>query len=190
MKHILITGISSGIGYAAARDLISHGYHVFGSVRREEDAQRLRDELGPGVTPLLFDVTDHSAIESAVAQMTEALNGQNLTALVNNAGITTPGPLLHMSLHEFRQQFEVNLFGLLDVTQQVAPLLGARPDAPQLPGRIINIGSVSGKVAYPCMGAYAASKHALEALSDALRRELMLYGVDVILIEPGTVNTP
>jgi NAD(P)-dependent dehydrogenase (short-subunit alcohol dehydrogenase family) len=163
---------------------------VFGSVRREEDVQRLRDELGPGLTPLLFDVTEHAAIERAVAQMSAALEGQNLTALVNNAGITTPGPLLHMSLHEFRQQFEVNLFGLLDVTQQVAPLLGARPDAPQPAGRIVNVGSVSGKVAYPFMGAYAASKHALEALSDALRRELMLYGVDVILIEPGTVNTP
>jgi NAD(P)-dependent dehydrogenase (short-subunit alcohol dehydrogenase family) len=190
MKHILITGVSSGIGYAAARDLISRSYHVFGSVRREEDVQRLRDELGPGLTPLLFDVTEHATIESAVAQMSAALEGQNLTALVNNAGITTPGPLLHMSLHEFRQQFEVNLFGLLDVTQQVAPLLGARPAAPQPAGRIVNIGSVSGKVAYPFMGAYAASKHALEALSDALRRELMLYGVDVILIEPGTVNTP
>lgn len=190
MKHILITGISSGIGYAAARDLSSRGYHVFGSVRRQEDAQRLGDEMGPGVTPLLFDVTDHGAIESAIIQMAQGLDGQNLTALVNNAGITTPGPLLHMSLHEFRQQFEVNLFGLLDVTQQVAPLLGARPDAPQPAGRIINIGSVSGKVAYPFMGAYAASKHALEALSDALRRELMLYGVDVVLIEPGTVNTP
>src|SRR5690606_12662916 len=168
MKHILITGISSGIGYAAARDLISHGYHVFGSVRREEDAQRLRDELGPGVTPLLFDVTDHSAIESAVAQMTEALNGQNLTALVNNAGITTSGPMLHRSIRGIRQQFEVNVFAILDVTQHVAPLLVSRPDAPQLPARITNIGSVSGKAAYPSMGAYAASKHAPKALSDAL----------------------
>lgn len=189
-KHILITGISSGIGYDAAKTLAGRGYHVFGSVRQEADAARVRKELGANVTPLLFDVTEHEAIATAVAQIASTVGDAGLFALVNNAGISTPGPLMHIPLDDFRQQIEVNLVGLLDVTQQCLPLLGARRDAPHAPGRIINISSVSGQIAYPFMGAYAASKHGLEALSDALRRELMLYGVDVILIEPGTVQTP
>lgn len=189
-KHILITGISSGIGYDAARALAGRGYHVFGSVRKEADAARVRDELGANVTPLLFDVTDEAAVETAVAHITSTAGDAGLYALINNAGISTPGPLMHMPLHDFRQQIEVNLVGLLHVTQQCLPLLGARRGALNAPGRIINISSVSGKIAYPFMGAYAASKHGLEALSDALRRELLLYGVDVILIEPGTVQTP
>lgn len=188
-KTIVITGVSTGIGLATARDLVEHGYRVFGSVRREEDAQRVQSALGEPFSPLLFDVTDHAAIEEAVPAVVSALDGCNLTALVNNAGITTPGPLLHMPLEDFRRQIEVNVLGQLDVIQQFAPLLGARHDAPRPRGRIINISSVSGRVAYPFMGAYAASKHALEAISDSLRRELMLYDVDVVLVEPGTVNT-
>lgn len=190
MRYVLITGISSGIGYAAAAALAGRGYHVFGSVRQEADAERVRAELGAQVTPLLFDVTDHAAVETAVAHIANTVGDAGLTALVNNAGISTPGPLMHMPLDEFRWQLEVNLVGLLDVTQQCLPLLGARRNAPNPPGRIINISSVSGQIAYPFMGAYAASKHGLEALSDALRRELMLYGIEVSLIEPGTVQTP
>ena len=190
MKHALITGVSTGIGYAVAHDLVHAGYHVFGSVRSDRDRERVQAELGDNFTALIFDVTDHIAIEDAASQVAAALEGQNLTALVNNAGITTPGPLLHMPLEELRRTFEVNVVGLLDVTQQFAPLLGARQDAPQPRGRIVNLSSVSGRVAYPFLGAYAASKHALEALSDSLRRELLLYSVDVILVEPGTVRTP
>ncbi len=188
-KHILITGISTGIGYATAELLVQRGYHVFGSVRRQADAERVQAALGDGVTPLIFDVTDEAAVETAVAHISATLNGQNLSGLVNNAGISLTGPLIHLPLEQVRHQFEVNLFGLLHVIQQCLPLLGARHDAPHPRGRIINISSVSGKIAYPFMGAYAASKHALEALSDALRRELMLYGIDVIVIEPGTTAT-
>lgn len=190
MKAVLITGVSSGIGYETAKLLLAHGYEVFGSVRAQADAARVQTELGAHLTPLLFDVTDHGAMATAVSQLQAALGDNGLYALVNNAGISTPGPLMYMPLDAFRQQFEVNLFGLLDLTQQCLPLLGARENAPYLPGRIINISSVSGKIVYPFMGAYAASKHALEAVSDALRRELMLFGVDVVLIEPGTVQTP
>ncbi len=188
-KHILITGISTGIGYATAELLVQRGYHVFGSVRRQADAKRVQAALGDGVTPLIFDVTDEAAVETAVAHISATLNGQNLSGLVNNAGISLTGPLMHLPLEQVRHQFEVNLIGLLHVIQQCLPLLGARHDAPHPRGRIINISSVSGKIAYPFMGAYAASKHALEALSDALRRELMLYGIDVIVIEPGTTAT-
>jgi NAD(P)-dependent dehydrogenase (short-subunit alcohol dehydrogenase family) len=109
---------------------------------------------------------------------------------VNNAGIAVAGPLMHVTPEELRRQFEVNVFGTLAVTQAFLPLLGARRDAPHPPGRIVNISSVSGHIAYPFMGPYAASKHALEAISDALRRELLLYGVDVIVVAPGSVSTP
>lgn len=190
MKHVVITGVSTGIGHRTTAELLRRGYHVFGSVRRQEDADRLLVEFGPAFTPLLFDVTDHEAIKAAVTQVSSMLGDSGLFALINNAGTVIPGPLMHMPLEQFRGQIEVNLTGLLDVTQQFLPLLGAQKPAPFAPGRIINISSVSGKVAYPFMGGYAASKHGLEAVSDALRRELMIYGVDVILIEPGTTRTP
>lgn len=190
MKTIVITGVSTGIGKATSEELVRRGYTVFGSVRKQEDAQRLQEALGPQFTPLLFDCTDEDAIGTAVAQVKEAVGDAGLYALINNAGIVIPGPLMFTPLEDFRAQFEVNLFGLLDVTQQFLPLLGAKTDAQHPPGRIINISSVSGKIAYPFMGGYAATKHALEAMSDALRRELMLYGIDVILIEPGTTRTP
>lgn len=189
-KSILITGVSSGIGHDAARVLAGRGYRVFGSVRQQADGERLQAELGGNFVPLLFDVTDHEAVVAGVAQMAAVLAGSGLTALVNNAGISTPGPLAHMPLDDLRWQLEVNVVGLLDVTQQCLPLLGAGKQAAQPPGRIINISSVSGRIGYPFMGAYAASKHALEGMSDSLRRELMLYGIEVVLIEPGTVKTP
>ena len=190
MKNILITGVSTGIGYATAVALLDKGYRVFGSVRRQEDADRLQEELGPAFTPLLFDVTNSQAVGTAVAQVTDAVGEEGLFALINNAGIVIPGPLKYTPLDEFRERFEVNLFGLLDVTQQFLPLLGGELDSPYPPGRIVNISSTSGRVAYPFMGAYASTKHALEALSDSLRREMMLYGIAVVVIEPGTTNTP
>lgn len=190
MKHVVITGASTGIGYDAARCLIERGFHVFGSVRKQADGERVQRELGEQFTPLLFDVTDGAAVETAVSHVAEKVGSQGLAGLVNNAGIAVAGPLMYLSLDEFRQQFEVNLFGLLDVTQKFLPLLGAVANPTHPPGRIVNISSVSGKIVYPFMGPYAASKHALEALSDALRRELLLFGIDVIVIEPGSVQTP
>ena len=190
MKYVVITGASSGIGYDAARYLIERGFHVFGSVRKQADGERVQGELGEQFTPLLFDVTDEVAVATAVSQVTQTVGSSGLAGLVNNAGIAVAGPLMHLPLEEFRRQFEVNLFGLLDVTQKFLPLLGAVSNASHPPGRIVNISSISGRVAYPFMGPYAASKHALEAMSDALRRELLLFGVDVVVIEPGSVRTP
>jgi NAD(P)-dependent dehydrogenase (short-subunit alcohol dehydrogenase family) len=190
MKYVVITGASSGIGNAAAADLVSRGYHVFGSVRKRSDADLVKAQLGNQFTPLLFDVTNVNEIKAAADEVEEVIGETSLTALVNNAGIVTPGPLAHMPLQDFRRQLEVNVTGVLSVTQAFLPLLGTRKRSPFPPGRIINMSSVSGQIVYPFMGAYAASKHALEALSDALRRELLLYGIDVILIEPGTVQTP
>jgi NAD(P)-dependent dehydrogenase (short-subunit alcohol dehydrogenase family) len=190
MKHVVITGVSSGIGYAAAVELAGRGYHVFGSVRREGDAARLQASLGERFAPLLFDVTDGDAIARAAEQVAPAVGSDGLAGLVNNAGIAVSGPLMHVRLDDLRRQFEVNVLGVMAVTQAFLPLLGARPDPGHPPGRIVNIGSVSGRIAYPFLGPYAASKHALEAISDSLRRELLLFGVDVILIEPGSVVTP
>lgn len=190
MKHVVITGVSSGIGYAAAVELAGRGYHVFGSVRREADAARLHAALGERFTPLVFDVTDAAAVGRGAAEVAGVVGSAGLAGLVNNAGIAVSGPLMHVRLDDLRRQFEVNVVGVVAVTQAFLPLLGARPDPGHPPGRIVNIGSVSGRIAYPFLGPYAASKHALEALSDSLRRELLPFGVDVILIEPGSVATP
>ena len=189
-KYIVVTGTSTGIGYAIAQDLLRQGYHVFGSVRKPEDGERLQDELGSEFfTPLLFDVTDSQAIHAAAEQVAQRVGDQGLAGLVNNAGIVVPGPIQHVTLDEVRQQFEVNVIGVIAVTQTFLPLLGARHPCPHPPGRIVNISSVSGRMAYPFLGLYAASKHALEAINDSLRRELMLYGIDVISIQPGTIRT-
>jgi NAD(P)-dependent dehydrogenase (short-subunit alcohol dehydrogenase family) len=189
MEYIVITGVSTGIGYDAVRYLIDKGYHVFGSIRKQSDADRVKTDFGDQFTPLIFDVTDENGVKNAAEQVKAAIGDQNLLALVNNAGISVMGPLMHIPLEDLRLQLEVNVVSVLSVTQAFLPLLGASKETQSAPGRIINISSVGGKIATPFLGAYAASKHALEGLSDSLRRELMLYGIDVILIEPGIVKT-
>lgn len=173
-----------------AEEFVEHGYRVFGGVRKEADANSLKAELGPGFTPLLFDVTDGEAVLRAVGEVEKAVGAAGLAGLVNNAGIVLAGPLMHQPLDEISQHFEVNVFGLISVTRAFLPLLGAKEYPAHKPGRIVNVSSVSGRVADPFIGAYAASKHAVEAISDSLRRELLLYGIDVIVIRPGAVKTP
>lgn len=187
--NVVVTGVSTGIGRAIAEDLIGAGYRVFGSVRRASDAQDLSDRFGARFIPLVFDVTDTAALPGAVALVAQHLGGKTLTALVNNAGVSLSGPLLLQPMAEFRKTFEVNLFGLLEVSRAFLPLLGASDVPVAQPGRIVNIGSVSGAMAMPFMGAYVASKHALEGLSQALRRELMPYGIEVSTIEPSFIRT-
>ena len=189
MKSIVITGVSTGIGYGAAKEFVGHGYRVFGSVRKGEDAQRLAREFGSGFVPLVFDVTDEEAVRAAAGEVGEALGGGLLSGLINNAGTAVGGPLALQPLGEVRTHFEVNVVGLISVTQAFLPLLGARRPRVGEPGRIVNVGSTGGKIASPFIGAYAGTKHAVEGISDALRRELLLYGIDVILIEPGAVRT-
>jgi NAD(P)-dependent dehydrogenase (short-subunit alcohol dehydrogenase family) len=190
MRFVLITGVSTGIGYECTRDLVQLGYHVFGNVRRQEDADKLQKEFGSACTPLIFDVTDNRQIAAAVPVVREKIGSQGLYALVNNAGIAVVGPLNTIALDQLRYQFEVNLFGALAVIQYFLPFLGADIKSPYPPGRIINISSTSGGKAYPFMGPYSASKHALEALSTALRREMILYGIKVIVIRPASTWTP
>jgi NAD(P)-dependent dehydrogenase (short-subunit alcohol dehydrogenase family) len=191
MKSVVVTGASTGIGWGCVKVLVAQGFRVFGSLRKQADADRLSAEFGSAFTPLLFDVTDTSAIASAANAVRQQLAGQTLAGLVNNAGIANPGPLLHIDIAAFRQQLEVNVTGQLIVTQAFAPLLGASPETRSTsPGRICMMSSVGGKVGMPFVGPYNTSKFALEGLSESLRRELMLYGVDVIVIAPGAIATP
>jgi NAD(P)-dependent dehydrogenase (short-subunit alcohol dehydrogenase family) len=189
-RSVVITGASSGIGLGTTRVLVGKGVHVFGSVRRAEDGERLRAEFGERVTPLLFDVVDADAVRAAAVDARERLGGRTLWGLVNNAGIAIGGPLLHQPFDEVRHQLEVNVIGALAVTQAFAPLLGADRALRGVPGRIVNVSSVAGKIGGPFLGAYVASKHALEGLSESLRRELLIYGIDVIVVAPGSVATP
>ena len=189
MKKVVITGVSTGIGYSSAKILCDSGYRVFGSVRKQEDAEKVTSEFGANFTPLIFDVTDSKGIqENAQIVKAELIPGEALAGLVNNAGVAMGGPINLIDTDVFRKQFEVNFFGLIEVTKTFLPMLGAVKNSMQQ-GKIINISSVSGRRAHPFVAPYTASKFAVEAFSDALRREMLLYGVDVILIEPGPIKT-
>lgn len=189
-RAIVVTGASTGIGRAVVTRAVREGAHVFGSVRKQADADDLKREFGEGVTPLLFDVADEGAVRAGAAQVAEALGKRRLFGLVNNAGIAVSGPLLHLDTDDLRRQLEINLFGVHNVTRAFADVLGADPDRAGKPGRIIMMSSVGGQNGMPFVGAYAASKFALEGYSQSLRRELMLYGIDVIVIGPGAIKTP
>src|SRR5271170_2729104 len=190
MKSVVVTGVSTGIGWGCVKVLIAGGFRVFGSVRKEADADRLSKEFGSNFTPLIFDVTDEAAVGAGAKQVEAALGGETLLGLVNNAGVAVVGPLLNLKIEEFEHQLAVNLAGPLIVTQAFARLLGAGPSPQGAPGRIVMISSVGGKNAMPFLGPYCASKFGLEGLSESLRRELMIFGVDVIVVAPGTIATP
>jgi NAD(P)-dependent dehydrogenase (short-subunit alcohol dehydrogenase family) len=189
-QKVVVTGASAGIGYGITKVLVKKGFHVFGSVRKQADGARLADTFGANVTAILFDVTDPLAVRVGSEQVAAALDGETLAGLVNNAGIFVPGPLLHLAVDDFQKQLSVNVTGHLIVTQAFAPLLAAAPDRTGKAGRIVMISSVGGKNAMPFTGAYNASKFAIEGLSESLRRELMLFGIDVIVVAPGAVSTP
>jgi NAD(P)-dependent dehydrogenase (short-subunit alcohol dehydrogenase family) len=186
----VITGVSTGIGYATAKLLVQRGFQVFGSVRSEADAERIAQEFGPNYCALIMDVTDETAVRRSAGIVLEKLGQNRLFALINNAGIEMTGPLAYLPLDRFRLQLEVNLIGVLSVTQAFLPLLGTDSKRIGNPGKIINISSALGRLAVPFVGAYCASKFGLEALSDSLRREMMLFGIDVIVVEPGAIVTP
>ena len=178
--HVFITGASSGIGRATALDLAGcSGYHVFAGAR---DASALADSPD-SVTPVLIDVTVPASIRDAVASVSEMLPpGEELT-LVNNAGMAVFGPIEYIPLERIRRQFEVNLFGAIAVTQAVLPLIRDRG------GRIINIGSMNGRLSLPVIGPYCASKFGLRGITDSLRLELSPWRIPVTLIEAGVVST-
>jgi NAD(P)-dependent dehydrogenase (short-subunit alcohol dehydrogenase family) len=178
-KTVLITGASTGIGFACAEYFLKNKYVVFAGARKDKDLLRLK-ELG--AYPLKLDVSDETQVSKALEEIQK--HTSKLDVLVNNAGIAVAGPFEAVPLKRFREQFEVNFFGLIDVTQKFLPLLRASK------GYIFNISSIAGRVVSPFMSPYAASKFAVEAISDGMRRELKYFGVKVVLIEPGPVDTP
>jgi NAD(P)-dependent dehydrogenase (short-subunit alcohol dehydrogenase family) len=190
MRSVVVTGASTGIGWATAKLLLERGFRVFGSVRKQADADRLASEFGANFTPLLFDVTDEAAVLAAAREVRAALGGETLAGLINNAGIAVAGPVLELSADQFRRQMDVNVIGPIIATQAFGPLLGSDPSLKGPRGKIVMISSVAGKNGNPLMSAYSASKFAIEGLSESLRREMMLFGIDVIIIAPGAVKTP
>ncbi|MGA2057703.1 MAG: SDR family oxidoreductase [Bradyrhizobium sp.] len=190
MRSVVVTGASTGIGWATAKVLLAHGFRVFGSVRKEQDAQRLSSEFGANFTPLSFDVTDEAKVRAAASEVRAALNGETLAGLVNNAGVAVAGPLLELATVDFRRQIDVNVIGPVIATQAFGPLLGADTSLRGPKGRIVMVSSVAGKNGNPLLSPYSTSKHAIEGLSESLRREFMLFGIDVIIVAPGAVKTP
>jgi hypothetical protein len=186
----VITGVSTGIGYETARTLAGREIHVFGSVRRAADADQLKSELGDQFTPLQFDLRDAQAIRTAANLVRSSLRGQRLGALVNNASMGLGGPLALQPIDEIREQFEVNVTGTVAVTQEFTPLFGSDPSLQGNPGRIVNISSIGGRIGFPLVAAYIGTKFAIEGISESLRRELLVYGIDVIVIAPHSTNTP
>ncbi|MEL7040841.1 MAG: SDR family oxidoreductase [Pseudomonadota bacterium] len=189
MKTVVITGASTGIGRSAAEYLAARGWQVFAGVRKEKDAAVLAEADGR-IKPILLDVTDPDQVNAAVETVRSALDGHKLAGLVNNAGIANMGPLALQPLDQFKSHFDVNVFGLLRASQAFVPLLGMDETLAGQPGRIVNITSVGGRLASPFLGAYTATKHAVESMTDSLRRELVIFGIDAIAVGPGAVRTP
>ncbi len=183
-QSVLITGASSGIGEATALRLDARGFRVFAGVRNEDAAQALRERASEHLTPLMLDVTDDGTIARAVETVGHA-GADRILGIVNNAGIVMPGPLEFLPLEDVRRQLEVNVVGVLAVTQAFLPLLRASGN-----GRIVNISSVNGRMALRFIGPYVASKFALEGMSDTLRMELRQWNIQVVVIQPGAIATP
>ena len=181
---VMVTGASSGIGEACTLHLALRGFQVFAGIRKPADGERLESQGGGAVRALQVDVTDRDSIASAARELSEATGDAGLAGLVNNAGIAVSGPLEFLSLDELRRQLEVNVVGQVAVIQELLPMLR------RARGRVLNMGSIGGRVALPLLGAYAASKFALEGLTDSLRREVRHFGIEVSIIEPGGVATP
>lgn len=181
---VVVTGTSSGIGEVCALSLDKLGYRVFAGVRKESDGEALKRKASARLTAVKLDVTEASQVSASAASVAAALGGQGLAGLVNNAGVVVGGPLECIPIPELQEQLEVNVIGQLLVTQALLPLLR------QGRGRIVMIGSIAGRSAVPFMGAYAASKFALEGLTDSLRTELAPWSIHVAIVEPGSIATP
>ena len=181
---VVITGASTGIGEACALHLDQLGWRVFAGVRKDADGEELRQKASARLMPVRIEVTDAASIASAREIIMRELGGRGLDGLVNNAGVVVAGPLEFVPIDDLRRQLEINVIGQIAVTQAfLASIRKAR-------GRVVNIGSVSGKLATPFVGPYAASKFAMEALTDALRCELRPWGIQVSIVEPGSIATP
>ena len=183
---VVITGASTGIGEASALRLASMGFRVFAGVRKQVDADALSSKAPVNGTlqPIMLDVTDAESITAAQSAVADAVGERGLAGLVNNAGISVAAPMELVPLDELRRQMEVNLIGPVAVTQAFLPLIR------KARGRIVNIGSIGGRISTPVLGPYSASKYAIEAITDALRIELRPWGINVAVVEPGSIATP
>jgi len=190
-RFVIVTGASSGIGKSACQALARQGYEVLAGLRSSADIERFKAEASPGIYPIQMDVTNHQNMLEAKLEAERIIGENSLVAIFNNAGIVVNGTVLHIPLEEWEQQFDVNVLGLIRTTQLFYPLLmKERPSGDLHPRRIINMSSVSGHFASPFIGPYAASKYAVEALSDSLRRELYMYDIQVVIIVAGKISTP
>lgn len=185
-RSVLVTGASSGIGHACVATLIENDFSVWASARTEQQARSLRDEFGSGVRTVVFDLTDDEAVRDAAARVVAA---GPLYGLINNAGAALPGPLECLPIEQFEEQIDINLTGQLRVTQALLPALRAGA-ATWGDARIVIMGSLDARIVGPLFGPYAASKHALVGLADALRAELRPASISVSLLEPGAMATP
>lgn len=181
---VLVTGASTGIGRACVLELDRLGHRVFAGVRREADAQALREAASERLEPLLLDVTDAAQRDAAAKTVDAAVGEAGLAGLVNNAGVLRAGPMECVELDEMRWVLEVNLMGPVALTQTLLPLLR------RARGRVVNVTSMGGRFVNPLAGPYCASKFALEAVTDALRQELHPWGMHVSAVEPGAIKTP
>lgn len=188
-KNVLITGVTSGLGKEFAQAFLRKGYTVFGSARKPDSTPELKSIFADHFHEVVFDVTDVHALSKAAEQLQGHIGKDGLYAIINNSGIHMPGPLSEISSEDFEQPFKVNTTGVLNVTNTFLPLLKLASRKGHQP-RIINISSFSGKFTIPFTGAYAASKRALDAITDGYRRELMPYGIQVTSICLGPVETP
>lgn len=184
LRSVVVTGASTGIGEACALHLDRLGSKVFAGVRKEADADNLTSKASGSLVPVFLDVTGHDQIREASEKVGAEVGDEGLDGLVNNAGVVVAGPLEFLDIADIRMQMEINVVGQVAVTQAFIPLLRAAK------GRIVNMGSISGKLAPPFAAPYAASKHALEAITDALRVELGPWGIEVSIVEPGNIKTP
>lgn len=187
MKRILVTGVSSGIGLDLCKGLVASGYEVLGTVRNPKVGEELKASLGSNFSYLILDMEKRDTLDGIKTKIQDIFGEKPLFALVNNAGLAVSGPMELLPMEEIKKQFDVNVFGLLELTQICIPFL---KKTDQLNPRIVNISSVSGLITNAFMGPYSASKYAVEAMSDALRRELFLRNIEVIIIEPGPIQTP
>lgn len=191
MKYVLLTGTSTGIGRAALEVLIDHGYFVFGSVRKEQDKKRLQKEItSERFYPLLMDVANAKDVKKAFQTVKKVLGDQPLYALINNAGMLTSGPFLLNSLDEYRHVFEVNFFGLLNLTKTMVPLMKSYEKDERCWSRVINVSSVFGHYGLPYLGTYVTSKYALEGFAESVGYEFKQVKVHLVTFIPGSISTP
>ncbi len=183
-RSVVVTGASTGIGEACALRMDGQGWRVFAGVRKEADGAALKEKSSERLTPVIIDVTDQASITACGERVAAETGAGGLAGLVNNAGISVAGPMEFLPLEDLRRQLEVNVIGQIAVTQAFMPQIRTAR------GRIVNIGSIGGRMATPFIGPYCASKFAMEALTDSLRQELRPWGIHVSIVEPGSISTP